>query len=115
MNFFYFLDKYFDKLDDFKFQIKWRKYFHDHLSRFISLLFFFWIILIVIIGGLFVKGTGLLFGLILTIFFSGYLAYILIFQFLRFLAKHNTRYIQSGIFDEGNTFNHDDVVETIKK
>ena len=115
MNFFYFLDKYFDKLDDFKFQVLWRKYFHDHLNRMVSVLFFFWILIIVIVGGMFIKLVGIFFGLILIIFFSGYLAYILAFQFIRFIAKHNTRYMQSGIFDEGNTFNHDDVVETVKK
>lgn len=115
MNFFYFLDRYFDNLDDFKFQLKWRKYFHDHLNRVVSLLFFFWILLLIFFGAIFIELTGILFGLVITIFFSGYLAYILIFQFLKFLAKHNTRYIQSGIFDEGNTFNHEDVVETFKK
>ena len=115
MSFFYFLDKYLDKLTDINFQVKWRKYFHDNLSRSISTLFFLWILIIIGVGVVFIKAVGLFFGLILMLFFSGYFAYILIFQFLRFLAKHNTRYVQSQIFNESNTINYEDVVETIKK
>ena len=115
MNFFYFLDKYFDKLNDFKFQVSWKKHFHDHMGRSIWLLFFFWIVMVIAFGFLFVKAIGAFFGLIVGIFFSGYIAYILIFQFLRFIAKHNTRFMQSEIFSQENTINYEDVVETIKK
>lgn len=115
MNFFYLLDKYFDKLNDFKFQVTWRKYFHDRLGRSIWILFFVWVVMIIILGTGFIQLAGTFFGLILTVFFSGYMAYILVFQFLRFLAKHNTRYVQSEIFSQDNTMNYEDVVETIKK
>ena len=115
MNFFYFLDKYFDKLNDFKFQVTWRKYFHDNLNKSISTIFFLWVLILIGFGVLFIKLVGVFFGLVLSIFFSGYFAYIVVFQFLRFLAKHNTRYIQSEIFSEKNTINYEDVVETIKK
>ena len=115
MNIFYLLDKYFDKLNDFKFQVTWRKHFHDGLGRSISLLFFFWIIMVILFGTLLVKLVGSFFGLVLAIFFGGYYAYILIFQFLRFLAKQNTRFVQSEIYSQDNTMNYEDVVETIKK
>jgi len=115
MNFFYFLDKYFDKLNDFKFQVTWRKYFHDRLGKSVTALFFFWVVMVVLFGIGFIKLVGVLFGLVLTIFFSGYFAYILIFQFLKFLAKHNTRFVQSEIFSQENTMDYKDVVDSIKK
>lgn len=115
MNFFYFLDKYFDNLNETKFKVKWKIYFQDHFGRAVSMLFFFWILVIVGTGILFIKIIGVFFGIILMLFFSGYFAYILVFQFLRFLAKHNSRFIQSGIIPEANSVNYDGVVETIKK
>lgn len=115
MGLFYFLDKYFDKLDDLNFQIKWRKYFHDNLGRFVLVLIGIWFTLTIVMGIILFELVGPIFGFILMIFFAGYFAYILVFQFLRFIAKHNTRYIQSDIFSEENTINYEDVVETIKK
>lgn len=115
MDFFYFLDKYFDKLNDLKFKVKWKNHFHDHLFRSIWIIFFLWVVIVVLCGTLLIELLGLWFGLIITIFLSGYFAYIMIFQFLRFIAKHNTRFIQGDMFNQTNTFKHDDVVETIKK
>ena len=115
MNFFYFLQRYFDKLNDSKFQLKWKKYFHDNLNRTISGLFFAWIVIVIGFGALFIQVVGTFFGIILTIFFSGYFAFVIIFQFLGFLAKNNGRYVQGELFSEKNTMNYEDVVETIKK
>jgi hypothetical protein len=115
LNFFYFLDRYFEKLNDTKFQIKWKKHFHDNLNRTIWALFFVWVVMVIGFGALFTQVVGVFFGIILTIFFSGYFAYIAIFQFLAFLAKNNGRYVQAEMFSKNNTMNYDDVVETIKK
>jgi len=115
LNFFYFLDRYLDKLNDFKFQSKWKKYFHDNLNRTVWSLFFIWFLVVICFGWLFTQVVGTFFGIVLTIFFSGYFAYIVIFQFLRFLAKNNARYVQGEIFSKNNTMNYEDVVETIKK
>lgn len=115
MNFFYFLDRYFDKLNDNKFQLKWKKYFHDNLKRTIWAIFFFWVVIVIGFGALFTEVVGVFFGIILTVFFGGYLGFIVIFQFLGFLAKNNGRYVQSELFSEKNTVKYEDVVETIKK
>lgn len=115
MNFFYFLDRYFDKLNDTKFQLKWKKYFHDNLGRTTGALFFLWLIIVIAFGALFIQGLGIFFGLIVTVLFGGYFAYVVVFQFLGFLARNNTRFVQGEIYSKDNTMNYKDVVETIKK
>lgn len=115
MNFFYFLDKYFDQLNDTKFHVKWKKYFHDNLKRTIWAIFFVWVVIVIGFGALFTQVVGTIFGIILTVFFSGYFAYVVIFQFFGFLARNNVRFVQAEAFSKNSTVNYEDVVETIKK
>lgn len=115
MNFFYFLDRYFDKLNDNKFQLKWKKYFHDNLSRTIWTLFFVWVVIVVGFGWMFTQVIGTFFGIVITILFSGYFAYVVVIQFLGFLTKYNERYVKGETFSKKNTMNYEDVVKTIKK
>lgn len=119
MNIFYFLEKYFDKLDETKFRIKWEKYFQRHLRTVNALILLFWIVLTVSCGSLLTELSNWFFGFILMIILGIYFAFNIFVYYIRFLAKNNTRYMTGGIFTDGSSqtsdFSKDDVVETIKK
>lgn len=122
MNIFYFLEKYFDKLDDVKFRIKWEKYFQRHLRTVNGLILLFWIILTLACGSLLTELSNWFFGFILMVILGMYFAFNIFVYYIRFLAKNNTRYMTGKVFGEEpsytnhtNDFSKDDVVETIKK
>lgn len=114
MNIFYLFDLYFNKLDDFKFKKRYESILQRRLKLVILIIFLLWIIITIAIGTLFINLIGAFFGFIFMLFFSGYLVYLFVFQFLQFLAKQNARYLSVRNLKE-STFSKDDVVETIRK
>ncbi len=111
MNLFYFIQKYLDKQDDISFRIKWEKFVHNKIKRFITVILFIWLFGSVGFGYLIILLIGGFFGFILLILVSIYLGYILFIQTIKFLAVNNTRYIQGSTNINENVFNYDDIVE----
>ncbi len=110
MNLFYFFQNYLNKLDDVQFCIKWEKFVHNNVKRFVYVVLFIWIIGSLGVGYLLILLVGVFFGIILTGLFSMYLGYILFIQTIRFLAVNNGRYIQSKMNIDDSVINYDNVV-----
>lgn len=110
MNLYYFIQKYLDKLNDVEFKIKWERFFHSKIKRFIITILVLWIIATIVFGYLMNLLVGWFFGIIIMFVFAAYFGYITLVQTLKFLAVNNTRYIQSRINIEEDVINYDNVV-----
>ncbi len=110
MDIFYFFQKYLNNLNDTVFKIKWEKFVHSHMKRFISIIAIGWIILSVCLGYIFSAVIGQLLGFLLMVVFSIYFGYTLFIQTIKFLAVNNTRYIQKMMNEDESVIDYDNVV-----
>ncbi len=110
MNIYYFFQKYLDNLNDTVFKIKWEKFVHLHMRRFISIITISWIIISVTVGYLFSAAIGQLLGFLLMIVFSIYFGYMLFIQTIKFLAINNSRYLEKMMNEDDSVINYDNVV-----
>lgn len=110
MNFFYFFQKYLDKLNDVEFNIKWGKFVQSNIKRFMVVVSVFWLLGSIAIGYLAIKLVGVILGFFLMILFSIYFGYILFIQSIKFLGKNNTRYIEGKAIIDESVINYEDIV-----
>lgn len=110
MNLFYFFQKYLDKLNNTEFRIKWEKFVHSKIKRFITSILIIWALMTLAFGYLMYLISGIFFGFILMIFFAAYFGYIMFVQSIKFLAFNNTRYLQVQMGDDEDIINYDNVV-----
>lgn len=110
MNVFYFFQRYLDKLNEIEFRIKWEKFVHNKIKRFITVMFLIWIIVSVGFGYILSILVGAFFAFLLMMMFSVYFGYILFIQTIKFLAVNNTRYIAGQMNADESIINYDDVV-----
>jgi len=110
MNIFYFVQKYLDKLDEIQFRIKWEKFVHNNMRRFITIILLTWLLISAGSGYLLTLLVGTFFGFLIMIIFSVYLGYGLFVQSIKFLAINNSRYIESQMNGDDSVINYDNVV-----
>jgi len=110
MNIFYFFQKYLNKLNNIEFRIKWEKFVHNHINRFVTIMIIIWLLLSVGAGYLLNLLVGLLLGFLIMVVFSIYLGYILFIQTIKFLAVNNSRYIEEKMNQDDSIIDYDNVV-----
>ena len=111
MNIFIFFQKYLDKLNNVEFNIKWEKFVHSKIKRFMVFVVIVWLLGSFGVGYLVIVLVGPILGFLLMILFSIYFGYSLFIQSIKFLAVNNTRYIQGKVDIDESIINYDDVVE----
>ncbi len=110
MNIFYFFQKYLNKSNEIEFRIKWEKFVHNHINRFITIMIVIWLFLSVGVGYLLNLVVGPFIGFLLMVIFSIYLGYILFIQTIKFLAVNNSRYIEEKMNQDESIIDYDNVV-----
>ena len=110
MNLFYFVQKYLNKLDDYKFVSTWEQKFMNNMRRFVSIIFTIYVIIVVGIGALVNIDLGFFWSLLIMMFFGAWLGYLTFIQFLRFLAINNERFMRLKMGGTESGINYDNVV-----
>ena len=110
MNLFFVIQKYLDRLEDYKFTHVWEKRFMNKLSNIVLGLFFLYLFIVIGIGYVISVQLGFLFALLMMGSIALVLGYYLVVHFITFLAKNNERYLRVMMNQNENTINYDNVV-----
>ena len=110
MNLFYFVQKYLNRLEDYKFVQVWENKIMNNMRRFVSTIFIIYIVIVVGIGALVNIDLGFFWALLIMMFFGAWLGYLTFIQFIRFLAINNERNMRIKMGTGGSGINYDNVV-----
>lgn len=109
MNLYFIVDWYLNKMNDNKFKDIWERKYLKGARRTVSISFLLYLFTLIVLTNMVTGGTNWFLGLLFFFSFGFMFGVLVIFNYLRFMARQNMRYFQ--IMSGSNSdINYDNVV-----